>query len=78
MKKLIYLISFFVLFFANAQEKAVPYFKNGEAQVVEAFKDESNWIRHDLWVETTFDSDYDGKKIECMLALLVPHKQMMD
>ena len=41
MKKLIYLISLFFLYFVNAQEKAVPYFKNGEAQVVEAFKDES-------------------------------------
>ena len=72
MKKLIYLISFFVLFFANAQEKAVPYFKNGEAQVVEAFKDESNWIRHDLWVETTFDSDYDGKKDRMHVSVTRP------
>ena len=72
MKKLIYLISFFVLFFANAQEKAVPYFKNGEAQVVEAFKDESNWIRHDLWVETNFDSDYDGKKDRMHVSVTRP------
>ena len=72
MKKLIYLISFFVLFFANAQEKAVPYFKNGEAQIVEAFKDESNWIRHDLWVETTFDSDYDGKKDRMHVSVTRP------
>ena len=45
----------------NAQEKAVPVFKDGEAQIVEAFNDKSKWIRHDLWVETTFDSDGDGK-----------------
>lgn len=45
----------------RAQEKAKPIFKNGEAQIVEAFKDESKWIRHDLWVETTFDTDSDGK-----------------
>ena len=72
MQKLIYLISFFALFFVNAQEKAVPYFKNGEAQVVEAFKDENNWIRHDLWVETTFDSDYDGKKDRMHVSVTRP------
>ena len=42
-------------------EKASPIIENGEAQVVEAFSDPSKWIRHDLWVETTFDSDGDGK-----------------
>jgi X-Pro dipeptidyl-peptidase len=31
------------------------------AQVVPAFADSSNWIRYDLWVETNFDSDRDGK-----------------
>ena len=44
-----------------AQEKAKPVFKNGEAQVVEAFNAPDTWIRHDLFVETTFDSDGDGK-----------------
>jgi X-Pro dipeptidyl-peptidase len=39
----------------------VPVFKEGEAQIVDAFKNERDWIRHDLWVETTFDSDGDGK-----------------
>ncbi|WP_318344131.1 Xaa-Pro dipeptidyl-peptidase [Flagellimonas baculiformis] len=42
-------------------EKAAPIYENGEAQVVEAFSDPSKWIRHDLWVETEFDSDGDGK-----------------
>lgn len=40
---------------------AVPVFANGEAQVVEAFSDPDDWIIHDLWVETSFDSDGDGK-----------------
>ena len=40
--------------------KAVPIFKDGLAQVVEEFSDQSQWIRHDLWVETEFDSDLDG------------------
>lgn len=51
----------FIGFKTQAQEKAVPVFKNGEAQIVEAFKDQSKWIRHDLWVETSFDTDGDGK-----------------
>lgn len=46
----------------DSSEKAVPIFENGEAQVVEAFKDQNEWIRHDLFVETEFDSDGDGKK----------------
>ncbi|MBL8818232.1 MAG: Xaa-Pro dipeptidyl-peptidase [Planctomyces sp.] len=45
-----------------AVEKAVPVFKDGEAQVVPAFRKSDEWIRHDLWVETEFDSDGDGKR----------------
>ncbi|WP_182868391.1 Xaa-Pro dipeptidyl-peptidase [Rhodopirellula sp. JC639] len=44
-----------------AAEPAKPVFKDGEAQVVKAFEDSDYWIRHDLWVETEFDSDGDGK-----------------
>jgi len=43
-------------------EKAVPIIKDGETQVAPRFKDSDMWIRHDLWVETDFDSDGDGKK----------------
>lgn len=42
--------------------KSAPVFVNGMAQVVPAFQDTAKWIRHDLWVETDFDSDRDGKK----------------
>ncbi len=63
--QLFLLISFFLAsgssLMAQMAEKAAPFFENGEAQVVEAFSDPGNWIRHDLWVETTFDSDGDGK-----------------
>ena len=45
----------------NASEKAEPVFKDGEAQIVEAFSDVSQWLRHDLWVETEFDTDGDGE-----------------
>ncbi len=73
MKKLfkspIYLLAFAALIsstFAQQQtdtitEKAIPIFENGEAQIVEAFSDSEKWIRHDLWVETDFDTDGDGK-----------------
>lgn len=43
-----------------AEEKAKPIFKDGQAQVVPEFKDQKEWIRHDLFVETEFDSDGDG------------------
>lgn len=43
------------------KEKALPVFKDGEAQIVEAYSNPEDWIRHDLWVETTFDTDGDGR-----------------
>ncbi len=46
---------------AQRAEKSVPVFVDGEAQIVPAFKDAKKWIREDLWVETTFDTDGDGK-----------------
>ncbi|WP_027395865.1 Xaa-Pro dipeptidyl-peptidase [Aquimarina latercula] len=50
----------FLVTLINAQEKAVPLFKDGEAQIVEAFNTPAKWIRHDLWVPTEFDTDGDG------------------
>ena len=60
MKKFIIPVLFALCFQIKAQE-AKPFFKDGEAQIVEAFNDASKWIRHDLWVETSFDSDGDGR-----------------
>ena len=40
---------------------ARPVFVDGQAQVVPAFEDETQWIRERLWVETEFDSDGDGR-----------------
>ncbi len=48
----------------SAQEnssKIVPVFKDGESQIIPEFKDTENWLRHDLWVETEFDTDGDGR-----------------
>lgn len=47
--------------YSQETSDAKPIFKVAEAQVVPAFEDESKWIRNDLWVETEFDSDEDGK-----------------
>ncbi|HSU14132.1 Xaa-Pro dipeptidyl-peptidase [Longimicrobium sp.] len=45
----------------RAQNGAGPVFVNGMAQVVPAFADSTQWIRQNLWVETDFDSDRDGR-----------------
>lgn len=45
----------------SAYSQTVPVFKEGEAQVVEGFNTPEKWIREDLWVETEFDTDGDGK-----------------
>lgn len=44
-----------------AAQKTVPVFTNGQAQVVPGFADPALWIKERLWVETQFDSDFDGK-----------------
>lgn len=36
-------------------------FEDGMAQKVDAFADKDEWIQHDLWVETSFDTDGDGE-----------------
>ena len=43
------------------QEPAQPIVRDGQAQVVPAFADSTQWIRHHLWVEAEFDSDGDGR-----------------
>lgn len=45
----------------RGQAGARPVFVNGMAQVVPAFADPTQWIRQNLWVETDFDSDHDGR-----------------
>lgn len=47
---------------AQAPARTVPIFVNGQAQIVPGFADTTKWIRQELWVETEFDSDGDGKK----------------
>ncbi|MBT8245059.1 Xaa-Pro dipeptidyl-peptidase [Winogradskyella sp.] len=56
---LVFALAFSILSFS--QKSATPVFENGEAQIVEAFNNQKDWLRHDLWVETEFDTDGDGK-----------------
>src|SRR5687768_10933980 len=55
---------------AQIPEKAAPVFKDGQAQIVEAFRDSTQWIRHELWVETEFDTDGDGKRDRVHVAVV--------
>ena len=41
---------------------AVPVVVNGEAQKIPSFENPDEWIREDLWVETEFDTDGDGRR----------------
>ena len=43
----------------NSQSK--PIFEDGMAQKVAEFENSEDWIQEQLWVETEFDSDKDGK-----------------
>ena len=52
---------FFCIAAPATQAQVLPVFENGQAQIVADFADASTWIRHDLWVETEFDSDGDGE-----------------
>ncbi|MDX2415760.1 MAG: Xaa-Pro dipeptidyl-peptidase [Bacteroidales bacterium] len=38
----------------------IPIIKDGQAQIIPELQEKTSWIRHDLWVETEFDSDGDG------------------
>jgi X-Pro dipeptidyl-peptidase len=51
---------------------SLPVFTDGQAQVVPGFADPQRWIRHDLWVETEFDSDGDGRPDRVHVAVTRP------
>ena len=63
---------------AQSISKAIPVFENGEAQVVEGFKNASQWIKQDLWVETNFDTDGDGKPDRMHVDVTRPPQTDMD
>ncbi len=51
-----------------------PIIVDGQTQIVPKFKDPDLWIRHDLWVETEFDSDGDGKPDRMHVAVTRPRQ----
>jgi len=61
-------------FSQTANKKIIPLFSIGEAQIVLGFSDPQEWIKEQLWVETTFDSDGDGK-LDRMHVFLTRPKQ---
>ena len=72
MKRIILFSLLFTVLFLNSQEKAVPVFKDGESQIIDAFNTPNQWIRHDLWVATNFDTDGDGKKDRMHVSVTRP------
>ena len=69
-------LAFFILFsFIGSSvllAQVKPVFENGEAQVIPELNEPANWIRHDLWVETEFDTDGDGKLDRMHVAVTRP------
>jgi X-Pro dipeptidyl-peptidase len=57
---------------AHGQASAGPVFAHGQARMVPAFADSTEWIRHDLWVETEFDSDGDGRPDRVHVGVVRP------
>jgi X-Pro dipeptidyl-peptidase len=53
---------------------ARPIFADGQAQIVPAFEDQSQWIRQTLWVETEFDSDGDGRRDRVFVDVTRPRQ----
>ena len=64
--------------YAQGSLLSVPVFKDGEAQIVEAFNDPDTWLRHDLWVETDFDTDGDGKLDRMHVSVTRPEQTVTE
>src|SRR6056297_3697113 len=61
----------------RAQETSginVPVIENGMTQVIEEFSNPETWVRHDLWVETEFDSDGNGKPDRIHVSVTRPQQ----
>ncbi len=59
---------------ASQQARAGPEFLDGQAQVMPAFADPAVWVREELWVETEFDSDGDGRNDRMRTAVVRPRQ----
>ncbi len=58
----------------SAPAKTLPVFVDGESQVVPGFRSPRSWIWHDLWVETEFDTDGDGKPDRMHVSVCRPEQ----
>ena len=65
-------LAFFLMAASTASAQGRPVFANGMSQVVPAFADSTRWIRQNLWVETDFDTDRDGKNDRVHVAVTRP------
>jgi X-Pro dipeptidyl-peptidase len=59
---------------AQDQEIQVPVIEDGQAQIIPAFENPESWIRHDLWVETEFDTDGNGKPDRMHVSVTRPQQ----
>ena len=59
---------------AGAQQQGLrlPVVVDGQAQVVAELQDSTKWIREELWVETEFDTDGDGRRDRVHVAVVRP------
>jgi X-Pro dipeptidyl-peptidase len=55
-------------------EEAGIVIADGQAQVVSAFADSTTWIRERLWVETSIDSDGDGRPDRVHVSVVRPRQ----
>lgn len=76
--RFIYAIAVVFTSVSSGYGQAVPVIKDGEAQIVEAFNTPDQWIRHDLWVETEFDTDGDGKPDRMHVSVTRPYQTETD
>jgi len=76
------IIGFLLPLTGQSQEKSrnsnnkmkVPVIVDGQAQVIPELSDKDKWIRHDLWVETEFDSDGDGQPDRMHVGVTRPYQ----
>ncbi len=59
---------------AQSPRPTLPVIRDGQAQVVPGFADPATWVRHDLWVETGFDSDGDSRPDRVHVAVTRPRQ----
>ena len=57
-----------------AAAQVAPRFEDGQAQIIPELEDAESWIRDELWVETEFDSDGDGRMDRVHVAVVRPEQ----